>query len=152
MKYRNDFVTNSSSSSFIVSFKNKADMEEQFKNMVKRYPLYAEMVFQDINQYRKTYTETLNDMKERLGWEARYHVRYEMPEYANKRYDYEWVHSEEFEKAKKKYIDEELEKFKKRVNHRGIFAMVTYSDHDNSELEHRIMPRMPFTVKTFSNH
>ncbi len=152
MKYRNDFVTNSSSSSFIVSFKNKADMEEQFKNMAKRFPTYAEMVFQDINQHRKTYTETLNDMKERLGWEARYHVRYEMPEYADKRYDYEWVHSEEFEKAKQKYIDAELEKFKKRVNHRGIFAQVTYSDHDNGELEHHIMPRMPFTVKTFSNH
>ena len=152
MKYRSDFVTNSSSSSFIVSFKNKADMEEQFKKMALRYPMYAEMVFQDIQDSRQTYTETLNMIKERLGWEARYVIRYEMPEYRDKRYDLEWVKSDEFKKAEKKYIEEELEKFKNKVNHRGIFAMVTYSDHEFGELEHRVMPNMSFTVKTFSNH
>lgn len=152
MKYRNDFVTNSSSSSFIVSFKNKADMQEQFNKMAQKYPMYANIVFQDINRTKQTYTETLKKMEERLEWESYYHIRYEMPEYADKKYDYKWIDSKEFKKAQKKYIKEKLDEFKSSVNHRGIFAMVTYSDHTDSELEHYIMPNMPFTMKTFSNH
>ena len=152
MKYRNDFVTNSSSSSFIVSFKNKADMKEQFNKMVEKYPMYANIVFQDIDKHRKTYTEVLKYMKERLGWEARYHIRFEMPEYSDKKFDYAWFKSAEYKRVEKEYVERELEKFKNSVNHRGIFAEIAYSDHDNSELEHYIMPKMPFTIKTFSNH
>lgn len=152
MKYRSDFVTNSSSSSFIVAFKNKADMEEQFKKMCKDYPHYANVVFQDIENHRVPYSVILKDIEERLGWESRYYIRFEMPEYEHKRYDYDWIKSDEFKKVQKKYIKAELEKFKNSVNHRGIFAKVTYSDHDNGELEHYIMPKMPFTIKTFSNH
>ena len=45
------------------------------------------------------------------------------------------------------YIDTELERFKNSVNHRGIFSIVTYSDHSDAELEQSIMPYMPFTYK-----
>jgi hypothetical protein len=73
-----------------------------------------------------------------------------MPKYRRK--DYEWRYSDEFKELQKKYIQEELEKFKNSVNHRGIFAKVTYSDDIDSELEHYIMPYMPFVYKTISNH
>ena len=152
MKYRSDFVTNSSSSSFIVAFRNKEDMKEQFKKMAEKYPMYSHIVFQDIADNRKTYTEIVNYLKERLKWEARYYIRYEMPEYREKKYNIDWLDSAEYKKVEKEYIDNELNKFKDNVNHRGIFAKVTYSDHTDSELEHYIMPNMPFVVKVISNH
>ena len=149
MKYRSDFVTNSSSSSFIVTFKNKADMEEQFKKMCKDYPNYAVRVFEDIKNEKITYTETLEYLENRLKWISKWEIR-DLPKYRHK--DYEWQYSDEFKALQKKYIEEEIEKFKKSVNHRGIFAKVTYSDHLDSELEHYIMPYMPFVYKTISNH
>ena len=149
MKYRSDFVTNSSSSSFIVTFKNKADMEEQFKKMCKDYPNYAVRVFEDIKNEKITYMETLEYLEKRLQWISRWEICV-MPKYRRK--DYEWRYSDEFKELQKKYIQEELEKFKNSVNHRGIFAKVTYSDDIDSELEHYIMPYMPFVYKTISNH
>ena len=149
MKYRSDFVTNSSSSSFIVTFKNKADMEEQFKKMCKDYPNYAVRVFEDIKNEKITYMETLEYLEKRLQWISRWEIC-DMPKYRRK--DYEWRYSDEFKELQKKYIQEELEKFKNSVNHRGIFAKVTYSDDIDSELEHYIMPYMPFVYKTISNH
>ena len=75
-----------------------------------------------------------------------------MSEYADKKFDYEWLKSSEYKKIEKQYINKEIEKFKNSVNHRGYFAIVCYADDSDSELEHYIMPYLPFTVKTFSNH
>lgn len=152
MKYRSDFVTNSSSSSFIVVFKNKEDMEKQKLKMFTQYPEYVSVVFKDIlsEECRKTYTEILKEYKEHLKYSASYTIRYEMPQYWGKPYD--WQFTDEFKKIEKEYIEEQIEKFKKEVNHRGIFSLVTYDDHVYSELEHDIMPRMPFVYKVLSNH
>lgn len=152
MKYRRDFVTNSSSSSFIISFKSKKDMEEQFKKMCSNYPQYANIVFEDIKKNKKTYGEILKEYKERLEWETYYTLKYNSPEYRDK--SPEWFKSDEFKAIQKECIEKELEDFKNKVNHRGQFFKVTYSDHSDmgSELEHHIMPYMPFTVKVFSNH
>lgn len=152
MKYRMDFVTNSSSSSFIVTFKNKQDMKEQFNNMTKEYPYYSNEVFKNIEENRYTYLEVLKYLSERLEWESKYHICYNMPEYRDK--DFSWRKSEEFKELQKEYIRTELERFKNTVNHRGIFAVVHYSDHTDigSELEHNILPYMPFVYKVLSNH
>lgn len=150
MKYRSDFVTNSSSSSFVVVFKNKTEMKEKYEEMLRNNSSYADIVFSDIEKNKLTYIETLKYLSERLKWEAKYHICYDSPKYRDK--PYEWRNSVEFKNLVKNYIDTELDRFKNSVNHRGIFSVVTYSDHTDAELEQVIMPNMPFTYKTINGH
>ena len=58
MKSRSDFVTNSSSSSFIVAFQNKADMERQRESMLHIYSKYiVDTIFGDIERHKVTYAQ-----------------------------------------------------------------------------------------------
>ena len=77
-----------------------------------------------------------------------------MPEYAHLRYDENWVNSKEFKKLQKEYEQQEIDNFKNKVNHRGQFSIIEVSDHtlEGSELEHYILPHMPFVVIQYSNH
>ena len=100
MKYRNDFVTNSSSSSFIIVFKNKEEMIKSKSEMFKFYSNYVvEDVFNQINKHKMTYTQVREYYKKRLEWIAYYEISYNKPEYRNM--PYEWRESAEFKKLQK---------------------------------------------------
>ena len=152
MKFRCDFVTNSSSSSFIVNFKDKDAMKEAYDSMCERYAeSIAERVFSDIEEGKCTYSKALASVKESLTWKIKWRME-DLPEHKYKPYTY--FESPEFMKLVNREVNKRLEEFKAKTAHRGIFAEVSYSDHSEigSFLETKVMPEMPFVKYISNNH
>ena len=154
MKIRLDFVTNSSSSSFIVAFSNKKDMEQAKEEMLKIYSYQiVERIFSDILSNKVTYTEARKEFKESVEDRCYYYLHYSLRSpYRNKPND--WFESKEYKKLEKEMIKEELAKFDNMCSHRGFFSIVNYSDNtsEGSMLEHDIMPNQSFVLRVLNYH
>ena len=135
VKYRSDFVTNSSSSSFIIAYNSPTDMVNDIRQFVEKYEdngwshQYKDIVY-FLFKYKITYTEALKKLKEILDEQAYWKLA-NLSEYKEKYGSYSaWVESSEFKKMRKKYVQEGLNKFKNSVNPRGHFVYLYLHDGD----------------------
>ena len=163
MKYRSDFVTNSSSSSFICAFKNKAEFSEMMEKYSQTYPQHFAYIYKDILEHRRNRKEILNELKEYYEGEAEYSIYWSGKnktywdgefEYAGLEY-YNRYKLPAYKQAIDEYINKRMDYAEANLPKRGILASIEYSDEDGgffSELEHDIMPRMPFVFAILSHH
>jgi len=154
MKIRSDFVTNSSSSSFIVAFKNIDDMEKSKDKMLDFYSSsIVNRIFDDIADNKISYKEAIEYLEEDLefAFYAAYRWGYNS-EYRTR--PSKWFQSKEFKDMLKVKVDKELNNFKDNLKNSGIIAIVTYDDDSNDEslLQYDIMPNQAFVKKIISNH
>ncbi len=158
MKIRSDFVTNSSSSSFIVGFKDENNIENELKGMMNpKDKVEYDTLLNDIKKCRVTKAKAkFIFLEEGVDWwtETALQTKYERQKGYREFRDYLKVF-ENKEKFQQELYDEFMKKFdefKKKLEEFEYIAEVNYSDHDNCMLEHEILPTIPCTIQRFSHH
>ena len=146
MKIRPDFVTNSSSSSFILGFKD----EDSIKCIVDELSMLSE------EEKEEVISNIENNIisKEKAAeffienqWTSNW-------EFNGKRYwdlTKEEIHSKEYEK----FIEDKKNELKNDLmNKMGdkIISLVKYDDCVNSMMEHEVMPSLSCTIERISHH
>lgn len=153
MKIRSDFVTNSSSSSFILAFNSEEEIDE-FKNKLPQYwkEEILDSIVADIKEGLITKEEAVEYFKRNIStWSLRYKGKdvwkYSWQKLENEKSDvYKFV---------KKYKYGKVKEFIEKIKEFNVFSKIEYSDNDgelSSNLEHEIMPYTSHTVESFSHH
>ena len=156
MKIRTDYVTNSSSSSFILGFTSEENIHNE---LLSGFPKWAAEHFytvsRDVNsEKRLSKDEVIEKAREELLWDARWAVqeRYERRHRCSYSEAWDYVRTDDGMSEVEAEINKYLNSIIEDMSGKSVFVEVEYDDHCNSELEHEIMPKVESTIVRFSHH
>lgn len=170
MKIRTNFVTNSSSSSFILGFKSEKDIQATLEQELSYCQSYGRDNEEDFNPLetvlsdcmesdKMTLEEMLSYMRNELDWDIRQEIAKHHSSMRGKSWSerYDFTKTEECQVLAEKEMNHILDTYKKEALIKGdeIFVKIDYSDNDGpfySELEHHIVPELDCCIKRFSHH
>ena len=147
MKLRTDYVTNSSSSSFILGFNSKEEISEKF---MSELPSYWSL---------DTIRRVISDVEEGIATkEAVTNLISQDVEYSNICFNGTplWYMSWDERRGEEvqEFIQEKINERSKELDEYDVISIVEYEDHTDigSELEHNIMPYLDCTIRRISHH
>lgn len=166
MKVRRDFVTNSSSSSFLLTFKDSSSI---YNTLKKQFPPvvengwsagengYLAQLYDEIINAQCLSKEEIESLVISENWEIEWNLeKYLMREKGmSYRETNDYIRSEEGQKILNKLCKEKINRIFEAIGDNEIVVEVEHGDSGEGEdgvLENDILPYLNCTVASFSHH
>lgn len=166
MKIRADYVTNSSSSSFILSFKDENSIYETLKD---QFPKdietgwscgdsgYLGQLLSEIEEADRLTEDDIKEIVEDESWSIRWELEEKLEEEKNMSYSEvrEFFETSEGKKMIEDACKNEYAKIMKDIGNDKVIVQVEHGDGGEGEdgmLEHEILPSLECTKIRFSHH